>query len=357
MKIMQLIPSFEIGGAETMCEGLCKQLTKMGHRVVAVSLSSSRTVITRRLEEAGVTVAYLDKGPGMDLGCVRRLKKLIVEEEPQVIHTHLHALKYAALTFPQVPIIHTVHNEAAKEVAPVDQKIAKYLFTHGKALPVALSSRIQESVSALYGLPPEAVPVVHNGIDLSRCMEKTEYALHYPMRLIHVGRFYPQKNHDAILEALAILKKRGIRAQVSFFGDGPRMGEIQAKAEKMELGKLVSFEGVCDNVFPHLSHGDAFILPSKWEGSPMTVIEAMGTGLPVVASDVGGLRDMVTSGEDGLLIAPTGEALAQAIETLAKNEDLREKLGKKAKISAQRFRVEQMALDYEALYEQGRTRP
>ena len=354
MKIMQLIPSFEMGGAETMCEGLCKQLTKMGHQVVAVSLSSQRTAITRRLEEAGVTVKYLDKSLGMDFGCVRRLKKLIAEVQPQVIHTHLHALKYAALAAAQVPIVHTVHNEAEKEAVPLDRKIAKYLFSWGKALPVALSSRIQDSVVQLYGLTPEQVPVVHNGIDLSRCMEKTEYALHYPMRLIHVGRFYPQKNHEAVLEALALLKKRGIRAQVTFLGDGPRMGEIQAKAEEMELGKQVRFEGVCDNVFPHLSHSDVFILPSRWEGSPMTVIEAMGTGLPVVAADVGGLGDMITSGQDGLLIAPTGEALAQAVESLAKNENIREKMGENAKISARKFRVEQMALDYEALYQQRR---
>lgn len=84
----------------------------------------------------------------------------------------------------------------------------------------------------------------------------------------------------------------------------------------------------------------------------MTVIEAMGTGLPVIASNVGGLGDMVSPGRSGLLIEPTGQALAQAVEDLVKDPLLRERLGKNAREEAQAFRVEEMARRYERLYAQ-----
>ena len=352
MKIMQIVPSFEVGGAETMCAGLCGCLGDMGHTVVAVSLSSVKTPITRQLEERGVDVRYLDKRPGMDLGCIVRLRRLIRKERPQVLHTHLFALKYAALTFSGVPILHTVHNQAEQEAVPLDQRIGRFLFQHGKALPVALSPQIRDSIVKLYSLPEGQVPVVLNGIDLSRCQGKTDYRLQDPVELIHVGRFYPQKNHQAILDALALLKKRGISARVRLFGEGPLMEEIRQKAQALGLAEQVVFEGITDNVFPHLNRADIFVLPSRWEGIPMTVIEAMGTGLPVIASNVGGLGDMVSPGRSGLLIEPTGQDLAQAVEDLVKDPLLRERLGKNAREEAQAFRVEEMARRYERLYAQ-----
>lgn len=354
MNILQIVPSFEVGGAETMCVGLCLELQKLGHSVTAVSLSSAQSKLTRTLTEAGIELRLLGKGTGMDLGCVSRLRAIIREVKPQVIHTHLHALKYAALALGgwKIPIIHTIHNQAQEEAVKLDQVIGKYLFRMSRATPVALSGEIQASVVALYGLSESKVPVVCNGIDLDRCLKKTDYALHYPPRLIHVGRFYPQKNHGAMLEALRILKAQDIRPQLFFYGDGPTLGEIKRKTVDLGLEKQVIFGGLCDDVFPKLSHADAFLLPSKWEGIPMTVIEAMGTGLPVIASRVGGLPDMIEDGKEGLLIDPTPEALAKAISKVLSGEDLRQALGTAAAVAAQRFSAKAMAEKYEALYEE-----
>lgn len=354
MNILQIVPSFEVGGAETMCVGLCLELQKLGHNVTAVSLSSAQSKLTRTLTEAGVELWLLNKGPGMDLGCVSQLRAIIGEVRPQVIHTHLHALKYAALALGgrKIPIIHTIHNQAKAEAVKLDQVIGKYLFRTGRATPVALSGEIQASIVALYGLPESKVPVVCNGIDLDRCLRKTDYALHYPPRLIHVGRFYPQKNHEAMLEALQMLKGQGLRPQLTCYGDGPLLEDIKRKTVELGLEKQVVFGGLCDDVFPKLSHADVFLLPSKWEGIPMTVIEAMGTGLPVIASRVGGLPDMMEDGAEGLLIDPTPEALAKAITKVLSEEDLRQALGTAAVEAAQRFSAKAMAEKYAALYEE-----
>lgn len=350
MRIVQIIPTFGVGGAETMCEGLCRQLQQDGHAVSAVSLSGDRTMISDRLEQAGVPLYFLDKALGSGFQCVGQLKKLLQELRPQVIHTHLHALKYAALASHDVPIVHTVHNQAAQEAVFLDQQIGKYLFRRGKAQPVALTREVRQSIVELYGLPEAKIPIITNGIDLSRCGEKSDYALHYPVELLHVGRFFPQKNHGVLVQAAAILKKRGCNVRIHCCGDGPLMEDIRGQVQAAGLSGQIIFEGVCDDILDRMAQADIFLLPSKWEGMPMTVIEAMGTGLPVVASQVGGVPDMVTDGESGLLIPPTAEALAQAIERLVKDEALRERLGTQARQEARRFSIEAMAQGYEALY-------
>ena len=114
MRIVQIIPSFGMGGAETMCAALSRQLLLDGHQVSAISLSGEKTVISQRLEASGVPVYYLDKALGSGLQCVGQLKKLLKTLQPQLIHTHLHALKYAALASSGVPIVHTIHNQAAR---------------------------------------------------------------------------------------------------------------------------------------------------------------------------------------------------------------------------------------------------
>ena len=350
MRIVQIIPTFGVGGAETMCEGLCRQLQKDGHEVFAVSLSGDRTMITDRMEQAGIPLFYLDKALGSGFQCVGQLKKLLRELHPQVIHTHLHALKYAALASRNIPIVHTVHNQAAQEAVFLDQQIGKYLFRRGKAQPVALTREVQQSVAELYGLPEAKIPVITNGIDLSRCGEKSDYALHYPVELLHVGRFFPQKNHEVLVQAAAILKKRGCNVRIRCCGDGPLLESIQKQVLEAGLSGHIVFEGVCGDILDRMTQADIFLLPSKWEGMPMTIIEAMGTGLPVVASKVGGVPDIITDGESGLLIPPTAEALTQAIERLVKDEALREHLGTQARQESRRFSIEAMAQGYEALY-------
>ena len=351
MKILQIIPTFGVGGAETMCAGLCRQLQAMGHEVTAVSLSGDRTPITRGLEAAGVSIRYLDKALGLDLGCVGRLKRVIREEKPDILHTHLHALKYAALAGGNLPIVHTVHNQAAQEAVFLDQQIGRRLFRAGRALPVALTGEIRQSVAQLYGLEEGKIPIVTNGIDLTRCQEKGEYTLHYPIEILHVGRFFPQKNHKCILQAATILKKKGINARVRCYGDGPLLEEIRGQTRELGLENQVLLEGITEDVYSRMAESDLFILPSSWEGMPMTVIEAMGTGLPVIAARVGGIPDMLRDGESGLLIDPTPQALAQAIERLTKDEALRQHLGEEARKDAQRFSLPAMARGYEALYQ------
>ena len=354
MKIMQVIPYFCFGGAETMCENLTYALKAMGHEVCVVSLYNARTPIAARMEEAGVQIVYLDKKTGLDLSMVPKLRRIMEQERPDVVHTHLNIIKYAAAAAKLAGIqrcVHTVHNLADKEAEGRIQKIVNgFYFAHGWSVPVALSPEVQRSIGEFYGLPLNKVPVVFNGIDLGRCMQKRTYTLGETIVLTHIGRFNEQKNHEGLLQAFAGILVQHPNCRLDLLGDGELMEQTRAKAKELGISEHVRFLGAQNNVYPYLQQTDVFLLPSRYEGMPMTLIEAMGTGLPIAASAVGGVPDMIEDGESGLLTSCDPEAVAGAVIRLLGDQSLREKLGRKAKAESGRFSARFMAQQYTRVY-------
>lgn len=357
MKIMQVIPYFCFGGAETMCETLTYELKKMGHEVCVVCLLPERTPISRRMEEAGVRIVYLDKKLGLDLSMIPKLTRLMAAEKPDVVHTHLNVIKYAALAakLANVPrCVHTVHNVAEEEAEGRVQKITnRFYFRSGWSVPVALSPKVHQSIVDFYGIPEEKVPTICNGVDLSRCQPKEAYNAE-ALSLLHIGRFNEQKNHEGLLKAFAKIKQQLPDCRLDLIGDGELRQAVESQAEDLNLAESIRFLGTQSDVYPFLQAADIFLLPSKYEGMPMTIIEAMGMGLPIVATAVGGVPDMLKQEESGLLTACDPDAVAEAVIRLARDPQLREHLGRNAKQESRRFSAEHMAACYCAVYQGGK---
>ncbi len=354
MKILQVIPYFCFGGAETMCENLTYALTKAGHEVCVVSLYADRTPISQRMEEAGVRIEYLDKKLGLDLSMIPKLATLMKKEKPDVVHTHLDVIKYAVAAAKLAGVrkcVHTVHNVADKEAEGRIQKYTnKLYFKLGWSTPVALSPEVQRTILDFYGLTEADVPVIYNGIDLSRCQPKENYEAGETVTLLHIGRFNEQKNHKGLLEMFRKLKASRPQCRLELIGDGELRAEMEAHAKTLGIEDSVAFLGSQSNVYPYLQKADLFVLPSKYEGMPMTIIEAMGSGLGVVAADVGGIRDMLTEGVSGYLVHNQEEFL-RACRTLIDDEDLRRKMGQQAMVDSRRFSAEYMAEQYGKAYQ------
>ena len=151
-----------------------------------------------------------------------------------------------------------------------------------------------------------------------------------------------------MIEALAKLPRDTYC--IDFWGEGELMDSIRELAARQGVENEVHFNGTTDNIYRELSNADLFILPSQWEGMPMSIIEAMGTGLPVIASDVGGVSDMLTQDESGLIIEPDADQLKDAIERVAGSETLRQKLGTTALAESETFSAVQMAQHYVDVY-------
>ncbi len=357
MKILQVIPYFCFGGAEIMCETLTYALKELGQEVCVVSLYGERTPISRRMEEAGIRILYLDKKPGLDVSMVPKLLKIMKQEQPDVVHTHLDVIKYATLAAFLAGVktcVHTVHTPADREAEGLAQRlINKTYYRLGWSTPVALSQEIRGSIARFYGLRAEKIPVIRNGIDLSRCVPKEDYSLGGTMNIVHVGRFDVPKNHAGLLRAFRKLHDRYPQCRLLLVGDGDLRQDMEALARELEIFQWVRFCGMQADVHPYLKEADLFVLPSIYEGNPMTIIEAMGTGLPIVATAVGGIPDMLKNGEDALLVPCDTDAVAEACETLIRDEDLRRRLGTQARQNSARFSAAFMAQRYYECYRGG----
>ncbi len=356
MKILQVIPYFCFGGAETMCENLTNSLISMGHTVTVVSLYKEQTPIAKRMEESGIRILYLDKKLGLDISMIPKLAKIMRTEMPDVVHTHLDVIKYAVAAAKLSGIkrcIHTVHNVAHEEAEGRLQKwINTLYFKLGWSMPVALSPKVKRTIVSFYGLPEEKVPMICNGVDLGKCCPKADYAKAEPAVLLHVGRFNEQKNHKGLLEAFALVLKSYPNCCLQLIGDGEQEGEIRQYAEDLGIAGRVFFLGNQTNVYPFLQKADIFLLPSKFEGMPMTIIEAMGTGLPIVATAVGGVPDMLENDVSGMLVSCDPKEISRGVCELLASEDLRQRLGSTAKEKAKQFSAAHMAAAYSKVYQQ-----
>lgn len=353
MKIMQVIPAFRLAGAEVMCENLCIALKNAGESVIAVSLYSEKTAITDRLKKAGVHIEYLNKKPGFDASIIFKLVKLFKREKPDVVHTHIYASKYGLIAAVLAGIekkVHTVHNVAQKEQGNLGKKVNSFMYKYFNVVPVALSQEVRKSISDFYRLHEDSVPTVFNGIDLSKCITKTNYKVNKIFTILHIGRFMKVKNHEILIRAFATFVQKHPCSKLQLLGEGEMFDEMQNLAKTLDIADKVEFLGLQSNVYPFLHKADVFCLPSEYEGVPMTLIEAMGTALPIIAGNVGGIPDMLTNGESALLVEPEINEIEEAMETLYSSEELRANLGQAACKRSEDFSSETMAKEYMKVY-------
>ena len=355
MKVVQIIPNFSLAGAEIMCENLIYSLRERGVDVVAISMFDLQTAITERLESKGVKIIYLGKKMGLDLSMFKKFYKVLKEENPDVIHTHINTAQYAVPAALRLKIkckVHTVHNIAKKENGKLTRLLSKRWFKRRKVVPVALSSIVQDSIVEEYNLKREKVPIIFNGIDLSKCKQKKDYSIGDVFKILHIGRFYEQKNHKGLIEAFALFHKKYPNSELQLIGDRGNREEIEAFVREKGLTQSIKFLGEQKNVYGYLQEADLFALPSLYEGVPMTLIEAMGTGLPIVATRVGGIPDMLTDGESAILTEVDVERVAQAFAAFAEDEEKRRTFGLHAKEESLKFSAKTMTEKYLAVYKE-----
>lgn len=351
MKIIQVIPLLDLAGAETMCENLTNSLIALDNDVIVVSLYDHYSVVTERLEKNGVRIIYLGKKNGLDLSVFIKLIKIFKKYKPDVVHSHIYAGKYAhiAALMCRIPVkIYTVHSVARKEAGRVNRLLNRVLFKYCNVVPVSLSKEIQKSVMNEYGLDSKETPIVFNGIPIEKCIKKKTYERN--MEILHVGRFSPEKNHGALVKAIAVLVEKGYEIKLSLYGKGKLEETIKRLVCQLHMENQIHFCGVTDHVYEVMDKHDIFVLPSIYEGMPMTLIEAMGTGLPILASNVGGIPDMITHEETGLLCEPSEEGIAEGLERLIKSSTERKKYGENAIKRSEVFSANKMAKEYYEIY-------
>jgi len=154
--------------------------------------------------------------------------------------------------------------------------------------------------------------------------------------IVSVGRFAPEKGHRYLIEALNLLDREDVAWRCTFLGEGELKAELRALTAEYGLSEQVMFPGFCEDVFSVLLTADVFVLPSLHESSPNALIEAMGIGMPCIASDVGGIVDLMEDGKNGIRVPPQDPAaLAAALHRVLTNPDFASELGRNAHASIQ----------------------
>jgi glycosyltransferase involved in cell wall biosynthesis len=350
--VVQVIPRLTLAGAERMVEHLSVELAGRGWRVVVASLYDDRTPISEALEASGVEVRYLGKRPGLDIRMVPALRRLVKDERPLAVHSHLYSSQYTipALAGLGVREFHTVHNMAANEVPPRLQALQRVAFRSGRSVPVAIGEQVQASIRELYGLDAASVPLVRNGVP-AQCPTEPPTLPGDPaaFAFLHVGRLAPQKNQTALIRAFSLFHASNPGTKLCILGEGPLRGQLEALVRELDAGAYVFLPGARDDARVYMDAADAFVLPSLYEGMPMTVIEAMMAGLPVLASNAGGTSDMVRDGETGYVCGADVESIAAGLERLYFDER-RDDVAVRGRVSSDAWTAGAMADGYEALY-------
>lgn len=386
MKILIIIPRFlpMVGGAERQAHALARTLLARGHRVSLLTQQLGGLPAREVIDGVPVIrgIRTIDVGPFFGLTYILAVAFYLLchRHDWDVVHvTHIYLDAYSAILsrrWHRLPVVVRpacagYYGDLARlgrfRVWPLfpslDRRCIRRL-VHAVALAdafIANSHELREELIAA-GFPPKRITRIPNGVDVDRFSpnpdaRSTEGRRHLGLPLgpllVFAGRLDPQKGLQTLIEVMRSPSMEASGVHLLLLGEGPQRAELEAAVRSSGLSARVLLRGLVDNVAPYLRASDVFVFPSVGEGMPNALLEAMATGLPCVASAIGGCRDVITDRQTGLLVPPgDAPALQGALEEVLRSPALREALGAAARKEATaRFSLERMVDQYEACYQ------
>lgn len=350
LSVVHLVSSLNVGGMEQFVLRIASRQRDVGNRVSVLALRGGP--LQERARSLGVPTAVL-RGRSK-LSRVVEAGTLLAVERPDILHPHNQtSLHYAAMgkRLTGARILMTNHGQglgAAREPGMAEWRKTDAI--------VCVSDAVRNRMDTWLA---EKITTIRNGVEfapatIARAAMRSELGIPQPRCLaVIIARVDGRKGHDVLLAALEILKERSVPITVLVAGDGAERAALeQGAAQQGLIPSYVRFLGFRDDVPNLLAAADLLVLPSLSEGLPLSVLEAMSHGLPSVASDVGGIPEVILDGEQGLLVpAGAAEPLAEAMERLALCPEQRLEMGSKARIRAQsEFSFDAMVEQYDVLY-------
>ncbi len=319
----------------------------------------SETADNLLLEEArrqGLGTFRLECRGRLDMGAISALARFIRKEEIRLLHAHDFKANFYALAASRrasVRTVTTLHNwtQAASPVRRYEWLDALQVRFFDRI--IAVSPEIAAGARR-WRIPARKLRVILNGVDLARFSPRPQVSFNSRVVIGTVGRLVWNKGYQDLLAAAARVCGELPNAHFLLVGDGPRRRDLEAEAQRLGLSSRVTFAGQRDAVEASYGEMDIFVSSSLTEGLPVAVLEAMASRLPVVATRVGAVPEVIEDGRSGLLVNPgEPEALASAIVELVKNKERAAALARAAYVRvAERFSAESMTRQTEAVYQE-----
>jgi glycosyltransferase involved in cell wall biosynthesis len=379
IRVLRVIARLNMGGPAIHVANLASGLETRGYHttLVAGSLApgeDSMAYVAERLGVAVVSVPEIQREISVlhDARSAFQLAEIMRETRPQILHTHTAkagAIARAAAVLagdarPSV-VAHTFHGHVLRGYfgparTAVFRQVERTL-AHASDALIAVSPEVRDDLVELGVAPAEKFVVVRLGIPLAERLDDESADVDY-RRLYGisrdafvvgwVGRMTGVKDVGAVVRTVAALRERGVDAVLCMVGDGPDREPLEQLAHELGTARACYFAGYQADIGGFYRLFDAFYLPSVNEGTPVSAIEALATGTPVVANRVGGVPDVVRDGVDGFLVEPGDiEGAAERLEELARDEELRERLGESGRERVRaRYSVTRLLDDVDRLY-------
>ena len=364
MRILYVVTSASFGGAPLHVLQLIQNMVNQGHEVGLVAAPEPR--LMKEIEKLNVKMFpnihfVRPLNPWRDIKAIWPVIQAIRSFNPDIIHAHSTkaglAARFASFIFHK-PVIFTAHGWIFSEKGGVGKR---YLLIMLEWLAAKVTSKIicvshfDRDLAIKYKIaPPEKLVVIHNGIEPAAFFDNNrdrQSNTSNILRLVMVGRLDPPKDPITLLQALKHIK---INYKLLLVGDGELRRTVEDYVVANHLEKRVFLMGERKDISKILSVSDIFILSSSKEGFPYTIIEAMMAGLPVIATSVGGVPEMVEDGVTGLLVN-SGDILGlkNALITLFSDELLRNKMGEAGQKKAlEEFTLNRMLRETQYVYDE-----
>ncbi|AQV95281.1 glycosyltransferase family 1 protein [Cupriavidus necator] len=333
-RIAYLITNSEIGGAQSHVADLLQSMAGKADTVLLAGGDGPLFDIAKRADAQAIRLALLDNAlsPLRAIAALRELVNALKAASPDLIHAHsakAGALGRIAGFLLGMPVVYTVHGFAFKPEAPVRQRlaarVAEWILAPLTARVICVAEAELRLARSL-PVPAERITVIPNGIADTAHRASPQAPLR---KIVMVARFAAPKRPDAAIRAFA---RAGLEAcELVLAGDGPQRAAMQQLAQQLAPGR-VQFPGNVTDIPALLASAQAFVLASDHEGFPLSVLEAMRAGLPVVASDLPGIREQLENNRHGVLVDHDDEnAFSAALHRLAGDGALRAALGSEAR--------------------------
>ncbi|MBY0496299.1 MAG: glycosyltransferase [Cyanobacteria bacterium] len=360
LRVMQLVLSLSPGGTERLVIEIVRKLASRIDSVVCC-LDDPGTWAAE-IEALGVPVIALGRTPGFQPALAMRLARIIKERRIDVLHCH-HYSPYvygllASLLKPSVKLVFTEHGKLSDAGPSRKRRLVNPILSRWPGYLCAVSSDLKQHMVD-EGFPSRRLCVLYNGIDpgerpTAQQRHSARVALGVPDEAFvvgTVGRLDPVKNLPLLLRAhvLAVAANPNVRTVI--VGDGPERAGLEAKAAELGIERSLIFSGYRQDVRFLMSGFDVFVNCSSYEGVSLTILEAMASTLPVVATPVGGNPEVVVDQETGLLVPAMPRTLADAMAALAKSPRRRQDMGNAGRWRVIRhFSIARMVDDYASAY-------
>lgn len=356
INILYVITSLGIGGAENLLLSYLKRLDRSKYNFLVCALREKPDDLFSEISNYA-EVTNLGMNNKFNPSVIFQLRKLIKKTQPDIIHTHLFQARFyttIAYQFSRRSVLIThKHNNVNLKKHNVFILLEMLSIIFNKKV-IAISQSVKDSLKKFELVPEKKIFVLTNGIDYQK-YNKSAISKHFsnnrPLTIGTVCRLEWQKGLSYLLLAMNIILAKFPQTRLEIVGDGSLLGELQHLSKKLGISNSVFFFGKFAEVIPFYNRMDIFVLPSLYEGFGIVLLEAMASGVPIVATNVDGIKEVVIDGVSGILVPPKNpRAIADAILKIIENPQLANQLVDEGLKRSKSFDIKEHIMKLDDLY-------